>query len=415
MVKTKKELLAELRTLRKKVVHLQKDKSPRKDSKTGFIRDELKGKCFLKINGQNVFCGSIRDISERKQAEAKLRESEEWHRTIFEHASDGIVIMMVGGEQLLVNESFARMHGYNSPREMENLRLQDLDTPETKQVAPERLRRMMSGEVLDFEVEHYRKDGQVFPLNVSCKIIKFGGKQYFVGFHRDITKQKRAEDALHKSKEQLRALGLKFAELQENEKRAISRDLHDQVGQILSVLGINLVDIQNRLSKNDEHRSIFHDIIEQIEELNEYVQNMTLDLRPAILDDYGLLPALRWYCERLAKRIGLPILVKGKETGSRWNSDIEIALFRIAQDALTNVAKHAKAKSAVISLEETPSQIRLVISDDGIGFAQTDHKQGKKSGWGLIIMQERITAQGGHLTVESNPKKGTRITAEVKR
>ncbi|MDD4870764.1 MAG: PAS domain S-box protein [Kiritimatiellae bacterium] len=370
----------------------------------------------VRIKDQSIMLGIARDIGERKRIEKELQESEKRYRTIFEHASDGIVIMQVGGESLIVNESFARMHGYNSPQEMKNIRLQDLDTPETSQLAPERLRRLMAGETMDFEVEHYRKDGHSFPLHVSCKVIELGGKQYYLGFHRDITERKKAENALHESKEQLRALSLRLAEIQENERRALSRELHDQVGQTLSVLGINLSDMRNRLSKDDEKTSMFDDIIEQIEELTEHVHDMTLELRPTILDDYGLLSALRWYCERLSKRIGLPIRVKGKGIDSRLDLETESALFRVAQEALTNMAKHARARHGTVTLEETHSKVRLVISDDGRGFdADTVHRQNKKSGWGLMIMQERISALGGFLKIESNLGKGTRVIAEVKR
>jgi PAS domain S-box-containing protein len=360
--------------------------------------------------------GIARDISERKQTEEALQESEKRYRTMFEHASDGIAIMPIEGNKLIVNESFARMHGYKSPKEIKNLRLQDLDTPETHKMAGERLHRLMTGEIMNFEVEHYHKDGHSFPLLVSCKVIEFGGKKYFVGFHRDITEQKKTENALHESKEQLRALSLRLAEIQENERRTLSRELHDQIGQTLSVLGINLSDIRNKLLKGNERISAFDDIIEQIEELTERVHDMTLELRPAMLDDYGLLSALRWYCERFSKRTGLPIRVQGKCINSRLDLDTETALFRVAQEALTNIAKHAKASHGSVTLEETHSKIRLLISDNGKGFdPSTFHRQRKKALWGLMIMQERVSALGGFLKIESNPGKGTRITAEVKR
>ncbi len=370
----------------------------------------------VRIKSKPIILGIARDISERKRVEKELLESEQRYRTMFEHATEGIVLMRVDGKSLVVNESFARMHGYDNPKEMEHLRLAELDTPETSKLAPGRLRQLMAGETMTFEVEHYRKDGSSFPLHVSCKVIELGGKRYYIGFHQDITARREAEGDLRESKEQLRALGLRLAELQENERHIISRELHDQVGQTLSVLGINLVDIRNRLPGNDEKIPIFNDIIEQVEELTEHVHNMTLDLRPAILDDYGLLSALRWYCARLAKRIGLPIRIEGKEMKSRWESDIEIALFRVAQDALNNIAKHAQAKNATVSLTESQAKIRLVISDDGTGFNVSPERGRKREpGWGLMIMRERIEALGGNLDIESSPGKGTRVTAEVKR
>ncbi|MRR09330.1 PAS domain S-box protein, partial [bacterium] len=131
--------------------------------------------------------GISRDITERKSVARELQESEAKYRTLFDQASDGIMLMAVDGSSRMFNESFARMHGYGSPAEMERLRLEDIDTPETAQLAPERLRRMLAGETLRFEVEHRRKDGQTIALQVSCSVIRIGERPFFLGFHQDIT------------------------------------------------------------------------------------------------------------------------------------------------------------------------------------------------------------------------------------
>lgn len=147
-----------------------------------------------------------RDITERKQAEELLRESEARFRALFYQAVDGIVIMSLDGKSMLVNDAFVHMHGYDSPQEMEHIRLRELDTPETARLAPERLRRLTEGEFLTFEVEHYRKDGSTFPLEVTCQVIESEGIRYYMGFHHDITERKHAEAALRESEEKYRAL-----------------------------------------------------------------------------------------------------------------------------------------------------------------------------------------------------------------
>jgi PAS domain S-box-containing protein/diguanylate cyclase (GGDEF)-like protein len=149
---------------------------------------------------------NVRDITGRKKAEQALRESEAKYREHFSQASDGIMFMPADGSAGIVNQAFARMHGYQCPAEMERLRLEDLDTPETAKLAPERLRRMMAGETLDFEVEHYHKDGHTFFLHVSCSLIKIGDRSYFLGFHHDITGRKKAEEALRQSEARYRRL-----------------------------------------------------------------------------------------------------------------------------------------------------------------------------------------------------------------
>jgi PAS domain S-box-containing protein len=144
------------------------------------------------------------EISKRKQAEELFKETEARYQAFFDQALDGIMIMPLDGEYVIVNNAFAKMHGYDSPHELKHIRLQDFDTPESAQLAPERLRRLMAGEAMNFDVEHYRKDGQKMPLNVSCNILNFGGKQYFCGVHRDITKHIQTDEALGKSEQRLR-------------------------------------------------------------------------------------------------------------------------------------------------------------------------------------------------------------------
>jgi len=145
--------------------------------------------------------------NERKEAEDALQQSESNYRTLFDQATDGIMVMPVGGTNFTVNESFAKLHGYSSPKEMEHLALSDLDTPETARLAPERLRRLLTGESMNFEVGHYHKNGHEVLLNVSCNVIQIGGESYFLGFHQDITERKHAETLLRIEHELALALG----------------------------------------------------------------------------------------------------------------------------------------------------------------------------------------------------------------
>jgi two-component system cell cycle sensor histidine kinase/response regulator CckA len=145
--------------------------------------------------------GVIADITERKMAEDELQKSKMRYEALFTRASDGIFILSIDGKLIEVNESFARMHGY-SPQEMLQMKLQDLDTPESFRSAPERMRRLSAGESLTFEVEHYHKDGHVFPLEVSASLISSGGESYIQCFHRDISERKQAEEERRQLEEQ---------------------------------------------------------------------------------------------------------------------------------------------------------------------------------------------------------------------
>jgi PAS domain S-box-containing protein len=161
---------------------------------------------FPVVQGSNTFlAGFTIDITERKQAEDTLRENEERYRALFSRASDGICIMSTDGELVEINGSFALMHGYGV-QEMQQMCLKDLDTPETLCMADERIRRLFDGETLTFEVEHYHKDGHIFPLEVSASLIASGKETYIQSFHRDISERKRSDDALRDSEARFRNL-----------------------------------------------------------------------------------------------------------------------------------------------------------------------------------------------------------------
>jgi signal transduction histidine kinase len=152
-----------------------------------------------------------------------------------------------------------------------------------------------------------------------------------------------------------------------------------------------------------------------VDSATQHVRDIMVDLRPPLLDDYGLLAALRWHGEQFAHRYGIDVMVSGDEV--QLDSSEAISLFRIAQEALNNIAKHAQASHVEIALEKSAQRLRLTVSDDGIGFpayseAAADLKRG---GWGLRIMSERAEAIGGKLTIEAAPGKGCRIIVEMDR
>ena len=154
---------------------------------------------IAEYNASNrTIIGSLQDITDRKQAEKALKKSEIWFKSLFEKASEGIFYLSMSNVLVDVNHAFASMHGY-SVEEMRNMKLSDLDTPETARQFPERMQRIMTGEVFTFEVEHFHKDGHVFPLEVTTSMITVGDKQYVLAFHRDITVRKQAETALRES------------------------------------------------------------------------------------------------------------------------------------------------------------------------------------------------------------------------
>lgn len=238
----------------------------------------------------------------------------------------------------------------------------------------------------------------------------------FLSVGRDITERKIAEDSLLKSRELLRSLSARLAEVEEAERKKLAMELHDMVGQNLTALGINLNIIRSQISGagSDLIESRLKDSLLLVERTALCIRDVMSELRPMVMDDYGLMAALRWYGERFSARTGLAVTVKGDALKSRLSHTSETALFRIVQEALTNVAKHAQAGRVIIELDELENTVHLTVSDDGMGFDPYALRQmGDHTGWGLITMEERAVAAGGKFRIESCPGSGTRITIKV--
>ena len=234
----------------------------------------------------------------------------------------------------------------------------------------------------------------------------------------DITERKRAEAALRDYTERLRVLGSRIEEIQEIGRKQIARVLHDQVGQNLTALGIYLNILRSKLPAEWEAKVVdqLDDSLRLLEETMQCVRDVMAELRPLVLDEYGLVAALRWYAERFSKRTGMSSLMVDGCPTTRLSPLAEMALFRIAQEALTNVSKHAQAGQVTIQVEPLGDGVCMTIADNGIGFEfDARYEFAGEPGWGLMTMRERAESVGGRLRVESKPGQGTRVIVEVPR
>ena len=215
---------------------------------------------------------------------------------------------------------------------------------------------------------------------------------------------------------ELHTLSRRLVEVQESERRELARELHDRVGQNLTALGIDLEILKTRLSAvaDAELQSRMEDSASLLEATVETIENVMAELRPPMLDDKGLFPAVDWYAKEFSKRTGINVVVSGEEMKVRLAPEVEIALFRIVQEALNNVAKHARAKRVEISLERSGPECVLSVSDDGVGVFQDAAPEARTMpGFGMASMRERAQVIGGRLEIHTAPGAGTRITVRV--
>ena len=217
--------------------------------------------------------------------------------------------------------------------------------------------------------------------------------------------------------EQSRHYVRRLIEAQEEERQRIARELHDQIGQVLTAVRINMHAVQD-VCNTREATSYIEDNILVIDEALRQVRDLSIDLRPPLLDDIGLGTALRWYVERQAKRIGIraEVVIELPHQNERYSRELETACFRIAQEAMTNVVRHARAKRVLLLLQKKRRELILLITDDGVGFDVTALRTTapRTSTLGLLGMQERAHAVGGYIEITSAPSKGTQVRATFK-
>jgi signal transduction histidine kinase len=214
---------------------------------------------------------------------------------------------------------------------------------------------------------------------------------------------------------QLRQLWRRLSEVEESERRRLSRELHDRVGQNLTALSLNLsiLDTLARSRPEDPLGERLADSQALVQETVECIRSVMAELRPPVLDDYGLSAALRWLGEHAGSRLGIPVDVRAGDLPTRIPRAVETVLFRIAQEALTNVAKHARAGRIGITLESRHGRILLAVVDDGCGFDLCEAARVSAPHWGLLSMRERVEALGGSFRIESAPGRGTRVVVEL--
>jgi two-component system sensor histidine kinase UhpB len=277
---------------------------------------------------------------------------------------------------------------------------------------------MAAGEPSEDEMRLRRADGVYRSFLVRTVPLRDEqeGIVKWYGTATDIEDRMRAEDALRRSAAEHQALSRRLVELQESERRQLSRELHDRVGQNLTALKINLDILQTGLAPNgsDEVRARVGVSATLLEATMDTIENVMSELRPPMLDDHGLAAALDWHAINFSKRTGIAVAVRASETAGRPAPQVEIALFRIAQEALNNVAKHAGARRVEIALGHANGECVMSVEDDGIGFHGMEGTADKpKPGLGLVTMRERAQAVGGRFDVRALSARGTRLTVRV--
>jgi PAS domain S-box-containing protein len=366
------------------------------------------------IDAAEIIAAQIARLIERSRAirhQAQLA-------AIVESSNDAILTRGLDRTILSWNTAAERLFGW-SAQEAIGQPIDLIVPPERPGLLHRFAERVARGEQLNpIETFHLRKDGARIPTQITYSPVRDQqGKVIAYSFTlRDMTELKRKEKELRDYASRLHNLSRRLREVEESERHAISRELHDRIGQELSTLGLILGSLGAKLPQESlraVHKPL-QDMQGLLKSMVANVRDIMAELRPPVLDDYGLLAALRQLLTEFARRSGIAAELSGGELQPRLPRIVETAMFRISQEALNNIAKHAQAKKVEICLNETSERVALDISDDGVGFDSNETPPDTQH-WGLTTMRERAEAVGIAFRLESAPGAGTRIVLETER
>lgn len=336
-----------------------------------------------------------------REANVALRQSEERYRSLVESAKDVIYTLAPDGTLTSLNPSFETITGWLRA-DWIGKSFTPLIHPDDLPIALEFFQRVLRGETPPiFELRILGKSGEfIHGEFTKTPLVKDGQVVSVLGIGRDIRDRKRAEEALRRLNQTL-----------EDEAKRIAHAIHDEAGQLLASVHIALDVVARELPvRASEKLERVKGLLTMVE---EQLRRLSHELRPIILDNLGLRPALEFLAQGVSRRTGLGITVEGGTDG-RLPSSVETALYRIVQEALNNATKHAQATSVVVTLQRDGQRIRCTTTDDGVGFDLTSVlARERKQGLGLIGMRERIASVGGRLQIDSAPGRGTKIEVEI--
>jgi PAS domain S-box-containing protein len=358
-----------------------------------------------------VVMAVARDTTERREAQRRFRR-------LLESAPDAMIIVGPDMRIILVNGHAERLFGHAR---------QDLIRQPATLLIPPRFRhaavdglnaffrepRMMHlGDDGQPSVHGLRKDGHELPLQVTMSPLDTEVGMLAIVAIRDLTERREAEQQreilyreIHASRERLAALSMRLLATQESERRTIARELHDEIGQALTAVSVNLQNLLQGAPDAPDRAEVLEESMAITQQTLRQVRDLSLNLRPSLLDDLGLGPALRWYLERQGQRLGLTIELEDGLDDVRYPAPVETTCFRVAQEAVTNVVRHANAQAVRVALRRNGTRLELVIQDDGDGFDVSAARNRASQGHSMGLL-----GMGGARDVDRRPPRHRVLT-----
>jgi two-component system, NarL family, sensor histidine kinase UhpB len=359
-------------------------------------------------SGSGQFWVTFSDFTKRRFAERALQKSEEKWRKLVTTIPDYIALHDLKGNYLFLNHY---TNGF-SEKDITGKSLYDFISKDSEDIyrnnfeecihSKQTQKFIFSGFGNNKELKIY--ENFLVPITEKDQVVNV------MAIATDITEQKKVEEELLQSKALLERLNQHLNEVRENERAVISREIHDELGQSMTALKLDLNLMNQYIKTNAEAKRKLDGMIELISSTIKNVQRISSELRPGILDDLGLVSAVEWYCDEFEKRTGIRCILKFEETDFS-DPGINLVFFRVLQEALTNVIRHARASLVRVNLYKTGKNTTISIHDNGIGIPEEKIKSHKSLG--LISMRERVRQFGGKVIISSGKGKGTKLSVFI--
>jgi PAS domain S-box-containing protein len=341
-----------------------------------------------------------------------LKQSEESYRDLIENSTE--IIYQTDKERFFagVNKTMLDKLGFQS-EELLGMKINYIVPPSEREKMIKHTQKVVEKGSDSIETMFLTKKGKVLHVEINATAM-YDSQDNFMqtrAFVRDITERKKVE-AAEKHEKDLKLLSSQIISVQEEERRRISRELHDDAGQALTAMKINLELLENEIPESSTNiRERLTETKQLLTHTLQEVRTLSFELRPSLLDHFGIIAAIRGYSKNYSERTNIDVQVRGKNTVERFPPEVEILFYRCAQEALTNVAKHSRAKNVTINISQDNNKLRMKIKDDGKGFDVNKHfeKNINVSNLGLFGMRERVALMGGKLRIHSERNKGSEL------
>jgi PAS domain S-box-containing protein len=391
--------------LRKGVSTIKRRGMRKKDGSTVMVEVNSK------ILPDGRFLSMVRDLTDRIEAQKQIEKEKELSDNIIDSLPGVFYFYDQNGKFIRWNKQLEIVTGY-SGKEISKMHPTQLFEGEDVKYIEERIAKVFAEGVADAEADFVFKDGSRKPYYFKAILVDFEGQPCLLGTGIDISDRKKAEMELTDSYKAIRKLTSHLQNVREEDRAHIAREIHDELGQQLTVLKMDVSWVNKKLGTTDELiKQKMKDLLVMLDETVKTVRRISSELRPSLLDDLGLTAAMEWQLHEFKKRSGIKTSFSAPELEIKLPDMIKTGLFRIFQESLTNVVRHSYAKKLKISLEHKDSNFVLTIADDGKGFDKD--KVANKRTLGILGMKERTSMIGGIYDISSTPGKGTTVVVSI--